>query len=349
MSDVQPGPLPRPNPFVTNAIIEKAYDKCLNLEAKHDQVTKALDVRLPILICARFLGYMLIEATTNVGRADFAWETYRCRNAVELQQLAQLYSDHLLRIFRRTKGHTPTPRSHPSAPSFDFQRDRLAELLLKTPSSHVDAKEQALIRDNYRCVVSKRVDITSKKKGWTTNQPNEYVTKTHLAHIFDRSTNEDMQDRSKSVYAASAHAVLLRFGQIRSIEELNGPGLHRLQNVMTMDAAIHELFDDLTIWFERKEDDPPHHYRIATTDEGVIAGFSRDIVFTTPDEERLPVPDPRYLALHAACARVAHLSGAGEYIDEVLCDLETTGVLAPHGNSDVLYHALVRRTDIEAF
>lgn len=81
----------------------------------------------------------------------------------------------------------------------------------------------------------------------------------------------------------------------------------------------------------------------------MIAAFSRDIVFTTPDEEHLPVPDPRYLALHVACAHVAHLSGASEYIDEVLRDLETTGVLAPHGNSDVLYHALVRRTDIEAF
>lgn len=63
----------------------------------------------------------------------------------------------------------------------------------------------------------------------------------------------------------------------------------------------------------------------------------------------LPVPDPQYLALHAACARVAHLSGAGEYIDKVLREIEETTVLANDGGSKVLYHALVRRLDAEAY
>ncbi|PPQ65717.1 hypothetical protein CVT26_000334 [Gymnopilus dilepis] len=367
MSDLHPRALPRPNPFASDpttsdSMIEKAYNTCLELEAKHEQVVKAFDVRLPTLICARFLGYMLLEAPTQGGRAELAWEIDRCasENCTELQELAQLYSDHLLRVFPRTMGPTrnstpTTAQSHPSesAPPLDFHRDRVAKSSRSSspPTTHADAKEQALIRDNHRCVVCRKVDITSKKKGLTTNQPNEFLTKTHLAHIFDRSTdlNEDLHDNSKSTYAASAHAILFRFGQISSLEELNGPGIHRLQNAMTIDAVMHELFADLTIWFERNGDDPPHHYRLAASDEGVIAGFSRNIVFTTPDEERLPLPDPRYLALHAACARVAHLSGAGEYIDEVLRDLETTGVLAPHGSSDVLYHALVRRTDIDAF
>ncbi|KAF9064412.1 hypothetical protein BDP27DRAFT_1471999, partial [Rhodocollybia butyracea] len=32
-------------------------------------------------------------------------------------------------------------------------------------------------------------------------------------------------------------------------------------------------------------------------------------------EPSLSLPDPALLALHATCAKVAHLSGAGEYID----------------------------------
>ena len=47
----------------------------------------------------------------------------------------------------------------------------------------------------------------------------------------------------------------------------------------------------------------------------------------------LPLPDPRYLALHATCARVAHLSGAGEYIETFDRDMETTLVLAKDGTS----------------
>lgn len=64
------------------------------------------------------------------------------------------------------------------------------------------------------------------------------------------------------------------------------------------------------------------------------------IILTTPDSVALPLPDPRYLALHAACARVVHLSGAREYIDKVCCDIETIGALANDGSLDVLLHAL---------
>ena len=36
----------------------------------------------------------------------------------------------------------------------------------------------------------------------------------------------------------------------------------------------------------------------------------------------LPLPNPIYLSIHATCCRVAHLSGAGEYIEKILEDLE---------------------------
>lgn len=42
----------------------------------------------------------------------------------------------------------------------------------------------------------------------------------------------------------------------------------------------------------------------------------------------LDLPDPRLLALHAVCARVAHMSGAAEYIDQLKRDVEETKVLS---------------------
>jgi len=46
------------------------------------------------------------------------------------------------------------------------------------------------------------------------------------------------------------------------------------------------------------------------------------------------MPDSRYLALHAACARVAHYSGVGDYIEKILSDIEEMDVLADDGSSE---------------
>jgi len=49
-------------------------------------------------------------------------------------------------------------------------------------------------------------------------------------------------------YAASVLAVLKRFGY--DIENLNGPKVHSLYNVMTMEKNVHDWFDRLEMWFE---------------------------------------------------------------------------------------------------
>jgi hypothetical protein len=68
----------------------------------------------------------------------------------------------------------------------------------------------------------------------------------------------------------------------------------------------------------------------------------RFVTFSTPDPEYLPLPAPELLALHATCCKVAHLSGAGKYIDKVYRDVEEIGVLAGDGTSgDILNYALL--------
>lgn len=68
------------------------------------------------------------------------------------------------------------------------------------------------------------------------------------------------------------------------------------------------------------------------------------VTFTSSDATTLPVPSPELLALHAACAKVAHLSGVGEEIDKFDRDLDDLHVLAADGSSSsVLAHALSDR------
>jgi hypothetical protein len=65
----------------------------------------------------------------------------------------------------------------------------------------------------------------------------------------------------------------------------------------------------------------------------ILPHYKTRIVFTTPDPDKLPLPSPEYLQIHAACAKVAHLSGATEHIDKILNELEETRVLSEDGAS----------------
>lgn len=58
--------------------------------------------------------------------------------------------------------------------------------------------------------------------------------------------------------------------------------------------------------------------------------------FTTVDPVNLPLPDARYLKLHAACSRIVHLSGAAEFIDKILRDAEDATALACDGTPSEL-------------
>ena len=56
----------------------------------------------------------------------------------------------------------------------------------------------------------------------------------------------------------------------------------------------------------------------------------------------LPPPlDPRLLALHAAWARAARMSGAAEFLDELDRDVEALKVLAVDGSSAELFNMLI--------
>ena len=70
----------------------------------------------------------------------------------------------------------------------------------------------------------------------------------------------------------------------------------------------------------------------------------KKVTFTSSDPTILSVPSSELLALHAACAKVAHLSGVGEQIDKFDRDLDDLNVLAFDGSSSsILAHALLNR------
>lgn len=53
-------------------------------------------------------------------------------------------------------------------------------------------------------------------------------------------------------------AVMARFGYTQLPNDLNGPNVHRLENVMTTVTGFHLIFDQLKIWFDATVRHPSH-------------------------------------------------------------------------------------------
>ena len=70
------------------------------------------------------------------------------------------------------------------------------------------------------------------------------------------------------------------------------------------------------------------------TQEGrtLTTGLSEvDVKFQTQEESFVEPPNPKYLKVHAAFAKVLHLCGAAEYIENVERDAEMEGNLRLNG------------------
>ena len=126
-------------------------------------------------------------------------------------------------------------------------------------------------------------------------------------------------------------------------------GIHHPSNVLTMAQPLRSLFDTLHLWLEPTDTvhevsdrhrTPPlaniHQYNICTSDAALLALY-RIPSFTVQLHDHsgaaLPLPDPALLALHAACAKTAHMSGAAEFFDALDWEDEDSAVLASDGAS----------------
>jgi len=65
-------------------------------------------------------------------------------------------------------------------------------------------------------------------------------------------------------------------------------------------------------------------------------------VFSDASDGKLEMPSRKYLTLHAACAKVANLSGAADYLDDLDRDQEEGSVLAFDGSSAAVFEHAIR-------
>lgn len=108
---------------------------------------------------------------------------------------------------------------------------------------------------------------------------------------------------------------------------IDGPKIDSPINALTLTLDYHRLFGEFQIYFEPTG--IRHQYRIDSTEQ---SPFLCDPLFpvtrslTLSPHRTIDPPSPRLLGVHRSIALIMKLSGAGEYIERVLRDIEELDV-----------------------
>jgi hypothetical protein len=115
---------------------------------------------------------------------------------------------------------------------------------------------------------------------------------------------------------------------------IEGPNVDRPINAFTLTNEFHRLVGDFKIYFEPTlapdlSAETQHTYKIDSTQSlkslrHPILPVTRTL-YLTPDHIIDP-PFPRLLAIYRACVFIFHLSGAGDYINKILRDMDEVDV-----------------------
>ena len=207
---------------------------------------------------------------------------------------------------------------------------------------------KALVRDGFRCIVTGLYDYRLQAQNTEVKQEvtdsSVATAFTECVYIFPQSIAMIPSVESTDVmeFAISIWTITAYLGFEDLPEKLVGNGIHTLENVMTLEASFHIFFETLEIWFEvivsglgiltprtkGLQDDQANTYTIRARDNAMLRSCRDNPVTLTSQHPDLPLPSPAFLAIRAACCRVANLSGATEYIEEMLDNMEDIGVLA---------------------
>ncbi|KZT10292.1 uncharacterized protein LAESUDRAFT_418852 [Laetiporus sulphureus 93-53] len=255
----------------------------------------------------------------------------------QLDDLANYYYINILVPVRAAGGKTPAPRSHPFRNEFDSTVTAELEKRLSA------LKAEALMRDGYKCVITGEVDRKHVAKVKTRTGLGK--TEAAPAHIIPFSLNDFEETDVPAMADETAISTALQAFSGRSLDSLKGDGINSLENVLTLEASMHQMFGELVLALEPIEA-KSNVSRILTW------GYAEDS-YDLPDFVTLSdhsnsgkaLPNPAYLSLRASICKVLHVCGRAEELDRILEDLDDGGisVLSHDGSmADSLEMALLR-------
>jgi hypothetical protein len=222
-----------------------AYNICLNYE---EELAAFKDK----LRHVRILGFLLLHAPNRGVRSEVTKCIHSRKDSSDLTDVGAFFERNVILPFKKYRGRTPKTSEHPSRPSFEVVKDEVKVDITQASRNHKVAKDRALIRDNWRCVVTGIIDCRAPAHIIAQLDPTTVGVYTQCAHIIPEATYFGVEPKSKENtkldYSASILAVLKRFGY--DINKFNGENVHSLTNVISVESNVHEAFNRLMLYFE---------------------------------------------------------------------------------------------------
>ncbi|KAH6624130.1 hypothetical protein B0J18DRAFT_444384 [Chaetomium sp. MPI-SDFR-AT-0129] len=256
-----------------------------------------------------------------------------------LRTLLFSFSDHLIDHFflplraATVKTPQPTPTYHSAVGQVQTQEDQQRmQDLVGTPERLAALRGFCLTRDRHRCVITRAFDHeeltkrlrqpSAKDDDGNVLNPRDDYSHLEVAHILPFSLTKveacgELNDSKKAAIA------ILNMVDIDVIHLIEGADIDRPRNALTLSLEMHRRFGNFEIFFERVvDDDTADTYEIRAFHPFLAAVLRVPVRRTFFSHPSIDPPLERLLQLHSAIGHILHLSGASEYIDDILRDME---------------------------
>lgn len=215
-----------------------------------------------------------------------------------------------------------------------------------TPNRLSNLRKLCLARDGNRCVVTSKYDrkyleSQAKRPG---RKMRQIGIKTEAAHIIPHALNALVGNESNLEPSKRMVWRILNMFDPGISATLSGTLIDTPMNAMILASELHDRFGSLQCYLEAAPRAGADTYTFHNT-RGAIAldpsflPSAPHVVFVNHERSGTPadLPSSRLIALHRACCLMLSMSGAAEYVENLLRDTETLmekGVLAGDGSSN---------------
>ncbi|KAK3337681.1 hypothetical protein B0T19DRAFT_413287 [Cercophora scortea] len=216
-------------------------------------------------------------------------------------------------------------------------------LMGQTPERLGALRDLCLTRDRHRCVITRAFDqdelahrlrhqSPARDDDGNVLNPRDGYSHLEVAHIFPFGLTKAEEGGGLSEHKKATIAILNMF-DVGVIHLIEGIDIDRPRNAITLSLEMHRFFGNFEIFFERvADDDTTDTYQIQAFHPFLSAQLQFPIRRTLFSHASIDPPLARLLELHSAIGHVLYMSGAGEYINTILRNMED-GVVQEDGST----------------
>ncbi|KAL8282681.1 hypothetical protein RB600_005908 [Gaeumannomyces tritici] len=233
----------------------------------------------------------------------------------------------------------PSPITH-SAVQRAQGSAALPQSVAGTPDRISALRGTCLVRDRHRCVISRKFDTNEGQRRYRTAQAGivrdddglpigahdfRHLEVAHiLPHSLVKAPIDSLLDPARKITLD-----ILNMFDVGVVHLIEGAEIDRPYNAITLSIDHRLKFGSFQLFFEPLSDQqPPHTHRIDAFDPFLrnILGLPVTRTLYLSDNRNIDPPSPRLFAIHCAIGHILHLSGAGNYIDQIFRDAEEYGI-----------------------